>query len=108
MLIHTVLSGETVSSIAAGYGVPPSLLISDNGLGTDGALAVGQALVIRFPQTLHVVKQGETLSSIAAAYGLTVRQLYQRNYALMGSPQLSPGQVHMHWESSAAIIAVRR
>ena len=93
MLIHTVLSGETVSSIAAGYGVPPSLLISDNGLGADGALAVGQALVIRFPQTLHVVKQGETLSSIAAAYGLTARQLYQRNYALMGSPQLSPGQV---------------
>ena len=93
MLIHTVQSGETAASVAAAYGVPPGLLISDNGLPEDGALAVGQALAVRFPQTVHAVKQGETLSSIAAGYGLTLRQLYQRNYSLMGSPGLSPGQL---------------
>ena len=93
MLIHTVQPGETLSSIAGTYGVPPSLLRSDNGVGTDDALAIGQALVIRFPETLHVVREGETLSSIAASYGLTARQLLRRNYGLLGSSALLPGQV---------------
>ena len=93
MLIHTVQPGETLPDIAAAYGVPPSLLRSDNGVGADNALAVGQALAIRFPETLYVVREGDTLSSIAAAYGLTVRQLLRRNYGLLGSSALFPGQV---------------
>ena len=93
MLIHTVQPGETVSSIAGIYGVPPSLVRTDNGVDSDNALAVGQALVIRFPETLYVVKEGDSLSSIAAAYGLTPRQLLRRNYGLLGSTTLLPGQV---------------
>jgi len=58
----------------------------------DGALAVGQTLVVRFPRTVHTVAAGETLTSIASAYGVTVRQLWQCNWPLMGKPGLQPGE----------------
>lgn len=93
MLIHVVKAGETVASIAASYGVDPERLRTDNGVGPEGALAVGQTLVVRFPRTVHAVRRGETLSSIARDYGVTPRQLWRRNYQLAGSSELSPGQV---------------
>lgn len=93
MLIHVVKSGETIASIAAVYGVDPERLRTDNGVGPEGALAVGQTLVVRFPQTVHVVRRGETLASIAQNYGVTPRQLWRRNYQLAGSSALIPGQL---------------
>lgn len=93
MLLHVVKAGETVASIAAFYGVDPERLRTDNGVGPEGALAVGQTLVVRFPKTVHAVRQGETLASIARDYGVTPRQLWRRNYQLAGSSDLSPGQV---------------
>ena len=91
MTIHVVQSGETVSSIAAYYGVDPTRLSSDNAVPSNGALAVGQTLVVRFPRELHAVLPGETLSSIAAAYGTTVRRLWQNNWFLGGESSLQPG-----------------
>jgi len=93
MLIHVVQSGETIYSIAARYGVSPARLMSDNGIGEDGALAVGQALVVRFPQTVHAVNEGDTLSSIARQYGISLRQLYRNNYSLGGRDAVFPGDV---------------
>ena len=93
MLIHVVKAGETITSIAASYGVDPERLRTDNGVGPEGALAVGQTLVVRFPKMVHVVRRGETLASIAGDYGVTPRQLWRRNYQLAGSSSLSPGQV---------------
>ena len=92
MTIHVVKAGETVSSIAAAYGVDPGRLASDNTVPPDGSMAVGQTLVIRFPQQLHVVRSGETLTAIAAAHGTTVRQLWQNNWDLGGGQELLPGQ----------------
>ena len=71
MVIHVVQPGETAYGIAQAYGVPVSLLVRDNGLTQPDRLAVGQALVVRFPQLLHTVQQGETLLSIAEEYGVT-------------------------------------
>ena len=93
MTIHVVSPGETVDSIAAGYGVAPKQLAADNELPPDYALAVGQTLVVRFPRSVHVVAAGETLSSIAAQYGTTVRQLWRNNWALGGSETLAAGQL---------------
>ena len=93
MLIHVVKAGETIYSIAAEYGVNPMRLMQDNSVPANGALAVGQALVIRFPQTLHAVTEGDTLSSIAQQYGTTVRQLYRNNYSLGGRDAIYPGDV---------------
>ena len=91
MTIHVVKSGETVYSIAAGYGVDPNRLMSDNEVPANGALAVGQTLVVRFPRQIHEVKEGETLSSIATAYGVSLRQLWQNNWSLGGGSLVRPG-----------------
>ena len=92
MTIHVVRSGETVSSIAAYYGVDPALLSANNAVPANGALAAGQTLVIRFPQQIHSVRSGDTLTSIAAMYGTTVRQLWRNNWSLNGTSQLTVGQ----------------
>lgn len=93
MTIHVVQAGESVGSIAMHYGVDPVRLAADNAVPADGALAVGQTLVVRFPRQVHAVQPGETLASIAAAYGTSVRQLWRNNWPLGGMEDLSPGQV---------------
>ena len=93
MLVHVVKAGETIASIAVSYGVNPEWLRTGNGVGAEGALAVGQTLVVRFPKTVHAVRRGETLASIARDYNVTPRQLWRRNYQLAGSSDLFPGQV---------------
>lgn len=92
MVIHVVSAGDTLYSIALEYGVPVSLLALDNGLKTPERLVPGQALVIRFPETVHTVRPGDTLTSIAREYGVSLRQLYQNNLALEGRPTIWPGQ----------------
>ena len=92
MQIHVVQPGETVFSIARLYGVSPTRLAADNEVGADGALAVGQTLVVLFPRTEHTVSAGETLSSIARLYGVSTRQLWRNNWPLQGRGTLYPGQ----------------
>ena len=91
MIVHVVQAGETVSSIAAGYGVDPSRLAADNSVPASGVLAVGQTLVVRFPRQVHAVQPGETLTSIADAYGISVRKLWRNNWPLGGQELLHPG-----------------
>ena len=93
MTIHVVQPGESVYSIAHLYKVPMERIISDNGLSDPSRLAVGQALVIRYPRQYHIVEQGDTLGSIAARHGTTVTALYQLNPELNGLPLIAPGQV---------------
>lgn len=92
MEIHIVAAGETVYSIASQYGIPLSQLTADNGLAEPFRLAVGQALVIQFPDQVHTVGPGDTVTGLARRYGLSVRQLYRNNPALGGEPVLYPGQ----------------
>ena len=80
MLIHTVQSGQTLYSIAAQYGLAPTLLRLDNGINNTAALAVGQTLVIQTVRTFHIVQPGQSLSSIASLYGVSLRELYRNNY----------------------------
>ena len=91
MTIHVVKAGETVSSIAAAYGVDPGRLASDNTVPPDGSMAVGQTLVIRFPQQLHVVRSGETLTAIAAAHAPRYGSC-GRTTGTWGEAELLPGQ----------------
>lgn len=92
MKIHVVRPGESIDSIAAYYGVDPERLSSDNCVPSNGALAIGQTLVIRFPRQVHAVRPGETLTSIASLYGTTVRNLWRKNWFLGGDDPLVPGQ----------------
>ena len=93
MTIHVVQPNESVSSIAAYYGVNPSQLSADNAVPESGALAVGQTLVVRFPRQVHAVQPGESLFSIASLYGTSVRQLWRNNWFLGGKEVLQPGQL---------------
>ncbi|MCD8004703.1 MAG: LysM peptidoglycan-binding domain-containing protein [Oscillospiraceae bacterium] len=92
MLIHVVRPGDTLSSVAQEYGIPLSLLLSLNQPPDPARLAVGQTLVIRFPEQVHTVQQGQTLRSIAGQYGVSVRHLWRNNPALGGGEQIYPGQ----------------
>ncbi len=92
MDIHVVRAGESLSSVAALYGVPAGILAGLNGVERDAPLTVGQTLVVRYPRELHTVASGESVYSIALRYGLSVRTLYQNNPALGGRSALYPGQ----------------
>ena len=68
MDIHVVRAGETVSSVAARYGVPAGILAGVNGVAPDAPLAVGQTLVVRRPRELHAVDDTPTRTLAVNAY----------------------------------------
>mgnify|MGYP004709126195 CR=1 FL=1 len=107
MTIHVVQPGETVASIAAGYGVDPVRLATDNSVDR-GQLAVGQTLVIRFPRRVHAVQPGETLYSISQSYGVSLRQLWRNNWSLGGNTALQPGQQLVNWGRGRSFSVMRR
>ncbi|MCI2105493.1 MAG: LysM peptidoglycan-binding domain-containing protein [Intestinimonas sp.] len=92
MEIYIVQPGDSIDSIARAAGLPVSQILADNQPPNPSDLVPGQALVLRFPQTVHTVQPGDTLDSVARAYGVTVRQLYRNNLTLGGEPTVWPGQ----------------
>lgn len=92
MDIHVVRAGETLTGIAAQYGVSVQRLALDNGLALSTPLVPGQTLVILYPQQTVTVQPGDTLQSIAASLGVTVNQLQRNNYGLGGGTAVYPGQ----------------
>lgn len=86
---HVVQAGETLSGIAARYGVSVQALMQANGITNPSLIYVGQRLTIPGSgggaaasaptATVHVVKPGETLGAIAARYGVSVQALAQAN-----------------------------
>jgi LysM repeat protein len=92
---HVVVSGESLSSIAAANGISVSSLASYNALADDTLLTVGQTLQVPAVTEVgststtttstststggHVVVYGESLWSIAAANGITVSSLASYN-----------------------------
>lgn len=87
---HVVQRGETLTSIAARYGVSAAALAQANGISNPSLIYAGQRLAIpgagspspitpASSRTVHVVRPGETLSAIAARYGLSTSALAQAN-----------------------------
>ncbi len=93
MKIHVVESGDSLYQIAQKYQVPMSQLMADNPLPDPGCLAIGQTILVRFPQVVYTVAQGDTLSSIARRHDMGVRQILRNNPSLMGCTRIYPGQL---------------
>jgi LysM repeat protein len=128
---HVVVEGETVSGIAATYGLDVASVLSANGLAASSLIFPGEAIVLPLPgvpappaqpveQTppptgapppapaadgSHVVVAGDTLSGIAAEYGVTVAELDAAN-GLGGSTLILPGQVLALRAAPVAVVTV--
>lgn len=92
MDIHVVKAGESLYSIAQDYGVSQARLMADNQLPDPSRLAVGQTIVVRYPQAVYTVQPGDTLESVARQTGIPVRTLLQNNPNLRGESAIYPGQ----------------
>lgn len=76
-IVHTVVKGETLSSIASKYGTTYQALAKYNGIVNPNIIHVGQK--IKVPSEFYIVKAGDTLSQIAAKYGTTYQTLAKYN-----------------------------
>ena len=81
MQIYVVKPGDTLYSIGRALSLAPD------------RLAVGQSLLVLYPEKAVTVRAGDALSSIAASSGTDVLSLFRMNPNLSGSDQLYPGQV---------------
>ncbi|HKT58397.1 MAG TPA: LysM peptidoglycan-binding domain-containing protein, partial [Microbacterium sp.] len=115
---NTVKSGDTVSVIAARYGVSVADIVTANKLRSAGVIYVGQRLVIQrgaaasagqpagsagsggsgpapagsaTTGSRYVIRSGDTISAIAAHYHVTIAALLKAN-ALSMSSIIYPGQ----------------
>lgn len=94
-ITHTVLPGESLSSIASRYGISRGELLQLNGL-TSETITPGQNLIIkRLPpvgtsKQYHIVKPGENLYTIAKRYGINISKLREMNH--LGNRPLTVGQ----------------
>ncbi|MCB9680370.1 MAG: LysM peptidoglycan-binding domain-containing protein [Alphaproteobacteria bacterium] len=84
---YTVRSGDTLSEIAARFGVSVADLVRWNGLKDASAVRAGQSLKLVEPAVSwrsHTVAKGESLGIIANRYGVSVSDLIAWNH-LKGS-----------------------
>ncbi len=80
---HLVQANETLTSIAAFYGIGVQDLLSANGLTLNSVIRDGQSIIIPLPPSQagrwHVVQPGEALASIAATYGISPEMIQTTN-----------------------------
>ena len=93
MQIYVVKPGDTLFSIGRALGLTPGFLARYNGLQEPYRLAVGQSLLVLYPEQTVTVQPGDTLTSIAASAGTDVASLYRMNPNLSGSDRIYPGQI---------------
>lgn len=93
MIIHVVKQGETISSIAELYGKSAERLALENGLIETDRLAVGETLVILYPEIEYTVEEGDTLGNIARKYNVSIMELLRNNPYLSDRQYIYPGEV---------------
>lgn len=76
---YVVRSGDTLSEIAAKFGVTVDNLASWNNIANKNLINVGQVLTVKEGTSTYTVKSGDTLSGIASRFGTTVDALVSLN-----------------------------
>ncbi|HWT76073.1 MAG TPA: LysM peptidoglycan-binding domain-containing protein [Mobilitalea sp.] len=92
MIIHVVQRGETTKSIAECYGISEERLILENNITNPNRLAIGEALVVLYPEITYTVQDGDTLFGIADKNGVPVLQLLRNNPYLSDREYIFPGE----------------
>ncbi|MEW6412983.1 MAG: LysM peptidoglycan-binding domain-containing protein [Candidatus Zixiibacteriota bacterium] len=102
---HRINRGETISSIAAKYGVSQYAIFEANNLSQRSKIYEGKTLIVPVPldrdysqassnrknldysarNSIYVVRSGDTMWDIAKAFGTTVDDLRRDNYIEKGS-----------------------
>ena len=79
-ITHTVKSGETISTIAAAYGLRTSTLLWENNLSQNSVLRVGRELVIPpVDGVTHEVQSGQSIDRIATLYEVDKDSIIRQN-----------------------------
>ncbi len=103
---YVTVSGDTIPSIAAKFGVTSDTIRWSNGLQGDN-VTVGKALLIApVNGIVYVVKSGDTIDSVAAKYKANKEQLIADNDAETGG--LRVGSRILIRDGSVAPVAVAR
>lgn len=99
---HTVRRGETLSGIAARYGVSVAdILRANRHISNPDCIRAGQTLVIpervettnaNEEPTTYTVRRGDTLTSIAERHGLDLARLRRANLQITNPDRIYPGQ----------------
>lgn len=80
IITHVVQSGETISRIAAMYGIDEATILASNDLPNANRIVVGQKLaILTIPGAIHKVRQGESLWEIARTYQTDMNEIIAVN-----------------------------
>lgn len=91
-LVHEVVSGETISTIAEEYGLKTNTVLWENGLGASSKLKIGQKLIIPpVDGVSHTVDKGESVTKLASLYGVDANAILRQNQ-LSADATLTAGQ----------------
>lgn len=95
--VCTVASGDTLSGIAARYGVAVDAIVAANGIADPNLIYPGQRLSIPIGGTastkhMYTVKAGDTLSGIGAKLGVNWKTIASKN-GISEPYTIYPGQV---------------
>jgi N-acetylmuramoyl-L-alanine amidase len=107
---YTIVRGDTVSAIAARYGLSTAAVLAANGLGPRSLIFPGQVLKLSGAPAAtsagrYTIVKGDTISGIAQRYGLTTAGLLAANN-LSRTSIIYPGQTITLSGSSLALTPV--
>jgi murein DD-endopeptidase MepM/ murein hydrolase activator NlpD len=96
--VYRVVQGDTLSAIAAQFGIPVETILVANRSARE-LIRPGQELrILPVPGVLHAVQEGETLDSIAGLYGIAPEKILAMNktnisasHAIVGAEIIVPG-----------------
>jgi membrane-bound lytic murein transglycosylase D len=90
---YTIAKGDTLSGIAAHFGVSTAQLQRDNDITNAARIRVGQVIQVRTDASgwsTYTVQAGDTLGAIARRHGCTVSEL--KSWNGLSSSTIHPGQ----------------
>lgn len=92
LLVYKIQSGDTLSKIAASFGISLNTILSANPNLRANLIRPGQEIVILpISGVLHQVQEGETPESVAALYGVDVSQILKYNRDARSGALIIPG-----------------